>query len=355
MLLFLLMMILSIWAVMSRSGSFSFALLKETLETANPWWLAAAVFGMVLNICSEGCALDFLVRALTYEEGKPRIKPNGLLYSSADIYFSAITPSASGGQPASAYFMNRDGIPMAKALVILVLNMLLYTASLVIIGVLGFALSRDIFFGLDPLAKVFILVGFAVLVGLCVLFVLLLRKASWVKGVAVAGISLGAKFRIVRHKEKLLARVDRAIEQYKDCSGLIFKHKKTMATAMFCNLLQRASLVSTTVLVYLAFGGSPENLPSVISAQCLVLVGVYSLPIPGGMGVADFLLINTLSQIPDIESPANLELFSRGISFYSCIALTIVILIIGYFVQNHRIKKRKTMLAEETKSQKTES
>lgn len=341
MLLFLLLMVLSIWAVVSRSSSFSFSLLQETISSSNPWWLVAAVFGMLCNILCEGAALDFLVRALTYVEGKPRIKTNGLLYSSADIYFSAITPSASGGQPASAYFMNRDGIPMAKALVILVLNMLFYTASLVVIGVLGFALSQEIFFELDPLAKIFILVGFAVLMGLCVLFVLLLRKASWVRGVAVAGIALGVKFHLVRHKEKWLARVDHAIEQYKECSGLIFKHKKTMVTAMFLNLLQRISLVSTTVLVYLAFGGSTANLPSVISVQCLVLVGVYSLPIPGGMGVADYLLINGLSQIAEIESPANLELVSRGISFYSCIALTIVILIAGYFIQNYRNKKRK--------------
>ncbi|MBQ0011438.1 MAG: flippase-like domain-containing protein [Clostridiales bacterium] len=341
MLLFLLMMGLSIWAVVSRSSSFSFSLLKETIQTSNPWWLGAAVVGMLCNILCEGIALDFLVRALTYEEGKPRIKSHGLLYSSADIYFSAITPSASGGQPASAYFMNRDGIPMAKALVILVLNMLFYTASLVIIGVIGFALSREIFFELDPLAKIFILVGFAVLVGLCVIFWLLLRKAKWVKGVAIAGIALGAKFHIVRRKEVLREKLDRAIEQYKECSALIFVHKKTMATALLFNLLQRASLVSTTVLVYLAFGGSVANLPSVIAAQCLVLVGVYSLPVPGGMGVADYLLINALSQIAEIESPANLELISRGISFYSCIALTIIILVVGYFLQTRRIKKRK--------------
>ncbi|MFR2128888.1 MAG: hypothetical protein ACLS4M_06675 [Eubacterium ventriosum] len=33
-----------------------------------------------------------------------------LVYSSSDIYFSAITPSATGGQPASAYFMMKDKV-----------------------------------------------------------------------------------------------------------------------------------------------------------------------------------------------------------------------------------------------------
>ena len=83
------------------------------------------------------------------------------------------------------------------------------------------------------------------------------------------------------------------------------------------------------------------NLPEVTAVSCLVLVGVYSLPVPGGMGVADFLLLSGLCQIEDIASTANLALFSRGISFYSCIALTIVILIVGYLYQNRKIKTQK--------------
>ena len=65
MILFLLLMVLSIWAVVSRSGSYSLALLKETLRTSNPWWLVAAVISMFCNVFFEGAALDVLVRALT--------------------------------------------------------------------------------------------------------------------------------------------------------------------------------------------------------------------------------------------------------------------------------------------------
>ena len=84
-----------------------------------------------------------------------------------------------------------------------------------------------------------------------------------------------------------------------------------------------------------------SNLASVTAVSCLVLVGVYSLPVPGGMGVADFLLLSGLCQIEDVASTANLALFSRGISFYSCILLTIIILIVGYILQNKRIAKEK--------------
>ncbi|MEE3351646.1 MAG: hypothetical protein VZR13_04495, partial [Saccharofermentanaceae bacterium] len=73
---------------------------------------------------------------------------------------------------------------------------------------------------------------------------------------------------------------------------------------------------------------------------------VYSLPVPGGMGVADYLLLAGLCQIDDIASTANLALFSRGISFYSCIFITIIILIVGYALQERRIQKKKAEAAE---------
>ncbi len=281
-----------------------------------------------------------LVKTLTKKEGEKPIRSHGIIYSAADIYFSAITPSASAGQPASAYFMSRDGIPVAKSAVILVLNMLFYTGALAIVGVIGFALAPAIYYGLDTLAQTLVMIGFIILLGLCAIFVLILKKERWIRNIAVKCVKLAKKLHLIRDVEGRIKRIDSAIEQYKNCADHISKNKPAMFAAFFLNLLQRFSLVSTTVLVYLAFGGSTGNLANVTAVSCLVLVGVYSLPVPGGMGVADYLLLSGLCQIEDIASTANLALFSRGISFYSCIALTIVIVVVGYLLQKKRMKRR---------------
>ena len=108
------------------------------------------------------------------------------------------------------------------------------------------------------------------------------------------------------------------------------------------NILQRLSTIGTTLFVYLAFGGSISNINEIVNVQSMVLIGVYSIPfVPGGIGVADYILINGLDQIPDVPSPANLELVSRGISFYCCIGLSILIMIIGYIIQSKKMKKNK--------------
>ena len=112
-----------------------------------------------------------------------------------------------------------------------------------------------------------------------------------------------------------------------------------MISALIMNILQRLSVIGTTVFVYLAFGGSLGHVNEIVNIQAFVLIGVYSIPIvPGGIGVADYILINGLDEIPDVPSPANLELVSRGISFYCCIVLSIIIMLIGYFIQRKHMK-----------------
>ena len=97
---------LTIWAITSQEG-FTFTGFIEFLGSLHPGWLACAFLGMAGFIVFEGLAIMTIIKSFGYK--RPFRK--GIIYSTSDIYFSAITPSASGGQPARAYFMMRDGIP----------------------------------------------------------------------------------------------------------------------------------------------------------------------------------------------------------------------------------------------------
>ena len=104
---FIVIAALSVWAVVAQSGSFSFKSFFEFVKGSNPWWLLSATLSMLGFIIFEGIALIYVCRAMGYKTGFK----GGFVYSAADIYVSAITPSATGGQPASAYFMIKDGLP----------------------------------------------------------------------------------------------------------------------------------------------------------------------------------------------------------------------------------------------------
>ena len=151
----------SIWAITTQVRGFSPASFMESLRGASVFWLLLGAVCMLAHIFLEGRALLVICRGFGYA----RRGGDGFAYASADIYFSAITPSATGGQPASAFFMMRDGIPGSVSTVALLVNLTMYTLSIVVIGLFCFIARPGIFLNFSPFARVMIALG-----GACLLY-----------------------------------------------------------------------------------------------------------------------------------------------------------------------------------------
>lgn len=324
--LFLVMTALSVWAVTTFNKGFSLAVLYRELDRANLYWLAAAIMVMPGTIVFEGLALRQLILGL--EAGPCR--EFGVVYGAADIYFSAITPSSTGGQPASAYFMVSDGIPAAKATVILIINLILYNYSTLLCGILSIPLGKGVFFRIEGPAQVMICVGAGLIASASVFFWLLLWKPGFIRHVCSGLIALGAKLRILRHPERQNAKLVLLMHQYTACTQAAAGKGKLILAAFGLNILQRVCQTLGTVFCYLALGGSVRQVFPVWSVQLMACLGAYSVPlIPGGVGISDYLLISGLEIIPRADNAVSLALVSRGISFYCCVLVSAICIVAG--------------------------
>ena len=128
-----LLAMLTVWALLKQNQSVSVRDIANTAAGADKFWFLSAILSSILYIVFEGFALCSILKGAGF---RPKLK-NGFLYSTADIYFSAITPSATGGQPASAYFMLRDRISGGVTTAVLMLNVMMYTASIVALGIIS--------------------------------------------------------------------------------------------------------------------------------------------------------------------------------------------------------------------------
>ena len=134
-------------------------------------FLIGAFICMIMNIGFKGISISALSRALGYRRSLPR----NYAYASADIYFSAITPSATGGQPASAYYMVKDDIPISHTTAILSVNLFMYTDSLIALALITFILRPSLFFDLESwVVKVCIIVGLLVQLLLLSIYMLIM-------------------------------------------------------------------------------------------------------------------------------------------------------------------------------------
>ena len=140
-LIFIALIVLTVWVIVKQNESFSIEGFINYVSAAKWQWIALAFLCMVGFIIFEGLAVLQLCKAFGYKEKVKR----GIVYSAVDIYFSAITPSATGGQPASAMCMMQDGIPGAVTTIVLLLNLTLYTIAIIVIGAVCFIFNFDMF------------------------------------------------------------------------------------------------------------------------------------------------------------------------------------------------------------------
>ena len=335
-LIFLVMALFTVWAVIAQSKSFSFAQFQDTLRSSSVGWMIAASVSMLGFIVFEGMALLCVVKALGY----PRRFTKGFLYSAADIYFSAITPSATGGQPASAYFMMQDGIPGAVVTITLVANLILYTLALLTVGAVGFIIKPGIFLYFHMPGRILIIIGCIVLCGLTAAFGLLIAKPRILEKICEFFLKLGKRLHLVKREEEKREKLRRAMSEYRQSAAVMAEHKLIFVKVFLYDLFQRISQISVTLFVYLAIGGKGEQALDIWFTQSYVALGTYSVPIPGGMGVADYLLIDGFKNFMDEGAAVNLELISRGLSFYVSMIVSAITVLVGMIITMKRRKSK---------------
>ncbi len=312
---FLALVAATLFLVTQSGDSFSVSGFAAYLTGASPVWIVLAVGCVVCFVVLEGLSLLHLSGCLGYRRGMT----SGVAYSAADIFFSAITPSATGGQPASAVCMMRDGIPAAVVTVTLLLNLVMYTISILVIGVLCALLRPGIFLHFCTLSRILIVLGAVIQAGLVVVFVMLVFHERLALRAAAGLLRLLARLHLVWRLETKLERLEEIGAEYRACAAAIRENRRMLLPALTLNFLQRVSMIFVSVCVFISMGGERGAWLDVWAAQGFVILGSNSVPIPGAVGVADFLYLDGFGSL--VDDLVCMELLSRGISFYCCVLL----------------------------------
>ena len=69
------------------------------------------------------------------------------------------------------------------------------------------------------------------------------------------------------------------------------------------------------------------------SAQGLISIGATYIPVPGAMGFTDLMMLDGFSAIMPESEAAALELLSRSISFYGCVIICFIIVVVAFFAR----------------------
>ena len=326
MLFSILLAVLTVWAIFRESRSLSLPRLFEVVAGGNKLYLTISILCATGYVVFEAVAICSILKGINYK----RSIREGILYSTSDVYFSAITPSATGGQPASAYFMHEDGIPAGVVSATLILNLMMYTAAIGFLGIVAIILNPDFFREFGQAPRILIMVGFVVLILLILFFFTLLKDSDKLFDLIKRIVLFFQKKSRHFEGEQLLEKIEKAHKDYGNCAKMFAGRNDILLKAFLWNVIQRASQIAIPMFMHLCLGGNSRDSITLFSKQCLITIGYNFVPIPGAMGIADYMMIDGFSNIMTHEAALLLDMVSRAVSFYICVTISGLITLGGY-------------------------
>lgn len=324
-------------------SKYNFTDLMNIIGQVNIWFIIIGVLMIFVYIFYEGYAMKIIFRSMGQKVGIGK----NTIYSSIDYYYCAITPSATGGQPMVAYYMAKDGVSLSYVSICLLINTALFKIVLVVLGVVGFILYPSLVLDNGLMLGLFIF-GFTFNIFMIVMCFLGAFKTKWVKAMGLRLILLLNKMHIVKKPVKWVRILYRKMDEYEVGAKLIKSHKWEFCKALFCNFIQRIALFSVTFIIFMAFYKSEffdleyHSFFELMSIQVLIALAVDSLPLPGGVGISEFLYLELFGVVYTTENVmASAMLLTRAVSFYIPVIVCAIISIVEHIlVMRHDIKKQ---------------
>lgn len=290
------------------------------------YWFAGVVL-VILFILSESVIIYYMMRSV----GQPAILTHCFLYSFVGFFFSAITPSATGGQPAQLYFMKKDKLSISISTLILMIVTITYKAVLVIIGLFVMIFRPEaIMQFLEPVMG-WCYLGVALNV-FCVTFMLILVfHPTLAENILVACVKAFGKITHFRKEKKVLKKISTSMERYRSVADYLRRNKKVIANVLLITFVQRGIWFFITYLVYLSFSLHGIDPITITTLQGMISVSVDMLPLPGGMGISENLFLQIFRPICGQHLVLPVMIVSRGISYYTQLIISAIMTGVAYF------------------------
>lgn len=298
----------------------------NTILSIKPVYIIGTIALMVFYILCEGLNIWITLKALKIKT--KMIDCFG--YGFVGFYFSGITPSASGGQPAQVYFMNRGKIPVSISSLSLMILLFAHQLVIVVFGIIGLFSKMDYAVTFKSGMNLLLLYGFLsntfILLGI---LMLVIAPNTVFKIVNFFGRLL-YKVKIIKNKEKIRKKIARSLEEYEDGAIYMRENPRVIVYVVLVSLLQVFAFFAIPYVIYKGMGLNGYNLGDLVFAQAVLNIAVSSLPLPGAVGASESIFVNMFKTFFGSKLVIPGMLLTRIANFYFALILSGLISVIIY-------------------------
>ena len=270
--------------------------LYEVFSRADWRFVGLGVACMAVYLICEAESIRTLMGA--FQTKVPFLRSAG--YSFADFYFSAITPSATGGQPMQLYYMTRDGFGFAQSSFSLLTLAAVYQLMVLVYGVVMVIVKYPYVQSQSRLIKWLLLFGIAV----------------------NGGITIAVKLRIIKDRKKMERKAEHLIDEYSRGGECFRKYPLVFVKVVILTALRLTALFMIPYFACLALGIGDVGPFEFLAVQAILSLAVTAVPLPGSVGASEGSFMLLYSGMVAAGNVFPMMMLSRGISFYGFLAVS---------------------------------
>ncbi len=298
------------------------SLVWESMLSAKKEYILLAAVSMLFYIfCGGWC-----IRVLLHGLGQSMSIWRCFKYSFVEFYFSALTPSSTGGQPMQLVYMKQDGYRLSDSTVLILIVTALYKLAFLLLALVFFLANWPMMKGMLYQMRILFALGLVMNVLLILALGFLLFSKKLVFRLSTGTMKLLGKLRLVKHPERQVFSLARKSIQYRRCAEFMRTHPLVVLRTFAVLTLQRLALLVVPYLVYRAFGLSQYGVGTLIAVQLLLSMCVDMLPLPGAVGASESVFLILFGPVFGSKLLTSAVLLSRGISFYFMVLLSGLVL-----------------------------
>lgn len=310
----------------------------DSIQEAKKTYLWAGVILVVFFVCGESTIIFYMMRSLKIHAPFAHC----IKYSFVGFFYSCITPSASGGQPAQIYYMSKEEIDVSISTLVLMIVTIAYKFVLVVVGIGIMLFHNDLILTYMEKTRWVFYLGLILNVGCIILMMILVFMPKLTKRLMILGHHLLVKLHLMKHREARVEKLSNAMDKYAKASDYFKTHKMVVFNVVLISIAQRFLLFLVTYLVYCSLGLRGNSGADIVLLQAVISVAVDMLPLPGGVGASESLFVSIFQPIFGGAVYSGL-LLSRGISYYALILISAVVTIYTHITVTRAAEKRRRM------------
>ncbi len=307
---------LIVFFIFSKDGFID--LINSGLEI-NILWLLLAIGLHLMNI-----AIDTTIIYLFLKPTTPSLTIfKALRISMVGLFYCAVTPGASGGQPMQILYMMRMGIKGGSGTSALIQKFLVWQITLTSCSVLSMILRFSMFAEkLDVPMWILTIAGFIGQILTIVGPLLASFCPKLTSRVLRALFRFGGKIHLLKNMDEKYEKLDKSLKNFDESNKALSKNKPLLVKVYVLTFIQMMCTFMIPFCISMSFGKNCD-LFNMLCAQSYVTMVSSLVPIPGASGAAEYCFSTFFASFFDEQTIKSAILLWRTITYYGTIIISL--------------------------------